>query len=136
MPYGGGLVESFFSGLAQGLDAGVFAGRDAAGMGQAPEIVGERLDGGAGFLDGIARGDAQGVLADQFLEAFVRLVFEDGDFGEQVERERIYGGAGAVGAGCGLLSGSSHLNGDRRVCPRSKCIGPMDADWGGAWLRC
>ena len=28
--------------------------------------------------------------------------------GEQVERERIRGGAGSVGAGCGLLSGSSH----------------------------
>jgi hypothetical protein len=80
----------FFAWLAQGLEAGIFAGQDAAGMGQAPEAVGGRLDGGAGFLDGGARGDAQGVLAEQFREAFVRLVFEDGGFGERVERESAF----------------------------------------------
>jgi hypothetical protein len=79
-------------------------------MGQALKAVGGRLDGGADFLDGVARGDAQGVLADQFLEAVVRLVLEDRGFGEQMARERIHGGAGTVGAGCGLLSGSSHVN--------------------------
>jgi len=71
-----------FARLAQGPDAGIFAGQDAAGPGQALEAVGRRLDGGAGFLDGVTRGDAQHVLADQFLEASVRLVFEDGGFGE------------------------------------------------------
>jgi hypothetical protein len=39
-----------------------------------------------------------------------------------VERERIHGGAGAVGAGCGLLSGSSHMNGDRLVCPSDHSV--------------
>jgi hypothetical protein len=37
-----------------------------------------------GGVVGVAWGDAQGVLADQFFEAFARLVFEDGSFGEQV----------------------------------------------------
>jgi hypothetical protein len=62
-------------------------------MGQALEVDGFTLDGpeaveatggGADFLDGVTRGDAQYVLADQFLEAFERLLFDEGDFGEQV----------------------------------------------------
>jgi hypothetical protein len=69
-------------------------------MGQAFEVVGGRLggesevdgfalDGGAhlrdsGLLDGVARGDARHVLADEFLEVLARLVFDDGGFGEQV----------------------------------------------------
>ena len=73
-------------------EVGIFAGQGAAGPGQALEVVGGRLGGefevdrfaldgpeavetpggGAdfldgGLLDGVARGDAQGVLADQFL---------------------------------------------------------------------
>jgi len=101
----------FFAWLAQGPDAGIFAGRDASGMGQALEAVGERLGGGAGFLDGVARGDAQSVLADQFLEALARLVLDDGGFGE--------------------LSGSSH-----EVRLRSQCNRPTNADSGNAQLRC
>ena len=57
-------------------------------MSQAFEIVGERLGGEFevdGFaLDGVARSDAQGVVADEFLEALARLVLDDGGFGEQV----------------------------------------------------
>jgi len=117
----------FFAWLAQGPDAEIFAGQSAAGMGQALEVVGGRLDGGAGFLEGGARGDAQHVLADQFREAFVRLVFEKGGFGEQMERERIHGGAGAVGAGCGLSSGMSH-----EVRLRPHCSGRMNQDSGSA----
>jgi hypothetical protein len=79
-----------FAWLARGLDAGIFAGQDAAGMGQALEVAGRRLDGGAGCLDGGARGDAQDVLPEQFLEAFVRLVIEDSDFGEQAERVHLW----------------------------------------------
>jgi hypothetical protein len=93
----------FFAGLARGLDAWILAGSD-----QALDVVGGRLEGGADFVDGGAWCEAQDVPADRFLEAFVRLVFEDGDFGEQVERARIHGGADAVGAGRGWLSGSSH----------------------------
>ena len=83
-----------------------------------------------GLLDGVARGEVQHVLADEFVEAFAGLVFEDGGFGEQVERARIHGGAGvgvlgfgaagacSVGAGGGLLSGRSHMKWDRLVCPQ------------------
>jgi hypothetical protein len=70
-------------------------------MGQAPEIVGERLGGEfevdgfvldgpeavktpGGGVDGVARCDGQSALADQFLEALARLVFDDGGFGEPV----------------------------------------------------
>jgi hypothetical protein len=102
------LVEFFFAGVAQGVDAGIFTGQDAAGSDEALEAVGGRLDGGADFLEGVARGDVQPVPADQLLEASVRFVLEDAGFGEQAERERIHGGAGSVGAGSGLLSGSSH----------------------------
>ena len=69
-----------------------------------PETV-ETPSGGADFLDrvlldGVAAGDAQHVLADQFPEAFERLFLDDGDFGEQVQRARTHGGAGlAVGVG-------------------------------------
>ena len=99
----------FFAWLAQGPDAGegapedvlgawIIARQSAAGLGQAPEIVGGRLGGefevdgfafdgpeavetpggGADFLDcvlldDVARGDRQHLLADQFLEAFARL---------------------------------------------------------------
>ena len=48
----------FFAWWAQGPDAGIFAGQSAAGMGQAPEIVGERL-GGTGFLDSVLRDGEQ-----------------------------------------------------------------------------
>jgi hypothetical protein len=69
------------------LEAWIIAGQSAGGVGQAPELVGERL-GGESEVDGIApdgvmRGDAQHVLADQFLEAFERLLLDDGDHGEQ-----------------------------------------------------
>jgi hypothetical protein len=47
----------------------------------------------SGFLDGVARGEAQDVPADQFPETFAGLVPEDGGF-------RVAGG--------GLLSESSH----------------------------
>jgi hypothetical protein len=48
---GGDLVELFFfARLAQGLDAGIFGGQGAAGMGQALEVAGGRLDGGAGAV--------------------------------------------------------------------------------------
>lgn len=129
--HGGGLLESFFAGLAQGLDAGegapddvlevsfatleevlkewIFAGQGAEGIMQTLEFVGGRpggefeedgfaLDGpeavetprggadflDSGLLDGVARRDAQGVLAEQFLEALARLFFEEGGGGEQV----------------------------------------------------
>ena len=90
-------------------EVGSLAGHDAAGMDHALEVVGRRLSGefevdgfafdgpeavetpggGADFLDcvlldDVARGEAQHVLADQVLEAFERLLLDDGDFGEQV----------------------------------------------------
>ena len=99
----------FLDGLAQGANAGIFAGQGAAGMDYALEVVGRRLigefevdgfafdgpeavetpGGGADFLDcvlfdDVARGEAQHVLADQVLEGFERLLLGDGDFGEQV----------------------------------------------------
>jgi hypothetical protein len=105
------LLEFFlWSDATQGLDAGEGGPSDiAAGMGWAFEVAGGRLSGefeidgfaldgpaaadtpggGADFLDSVlldevARGDAQHVLADEFLEAFERLLIDDGDFGEQV----------------------------------------------------
>jgi len=86
---GGGLGESFFRRAGAGPECGRgSAGQCAAGMSQAFEIVGERLGGEFevdGFaLDGVARSDAQGVVADEFLEALARLVLDDGGFGEQV----------------------------------------------------
>jgi hypothetical protein len=78
-----------FAWLAQGLDSGILAGQSAAGMEQALEAVGERLDGRAGLLDG-------GLL--------------DG-----VAR-------GAVGAGSGVLSGSTHRNGDGLICPSDHSV--------------
>ena len=106
---GGGLPESFlWADSTRGLDAGegaldevlevgfvklqegveISAGQGAAGMEQAFEVVGGSVCGGADFLDrvlldGVERGDAQHVLADQFLKALARLVLDDGNFGEQ-----------------------------------------------------
>ena len=69
---------------------------------QAVEAPGGRADfPDSGLLDGVTRGDAQGVLAGQFLEAFTRLVLEDGGFGEQVVRERFHGGAALAFLGFG-----------------------------------
>jgi hypothetical protein len=127
-------------------EGGIFAGQGAAGMDQALEAVGGRLGGefevdgfaldgpeavetpgggadflDSGLLDGVARGDAQGVLAEQFFEVLARLFFEEGGGGEQVSRDCIHGaavpafvgiramGADSVGAGCGLLIGSWHI---------------------------
>jgi len=97
--------------LALCLDAG-----EGALVDQALEAVGEdravEVPGGgthfieSGFFDGVARGEAQDVPADQFLETFARLVLEDGGFGERVVRERLRGGA-ALARG-GWLSESSH----------------------------
>jgi hypothetical protein len=99
------VLEAGFLALEE--EVGVFAGEGAAGPGQALEAVAGRLGGefevdgfvldgaeavetpggGADFLDrglfdGVARGEAQHVLPDQLPEAFERLVFEDGNFGE------------------------------------------------------
>ncbi|MDP2997635.1 MAG: hypothetical protein Q8N47_09110 [Bryobacterales bacterium] len=125
-----------FAWLAQGLDSGILAGQSSAGMEQALEVVGGRLDGGAGLLgggllDGVARGDARHVRADSFLEALARLVLDDGGFGEQVERARIHGEARAVGAGSGVLIGSSH-----GVRLRPYCSGRMSRESGSASLWC
>jgi len=73
------------SGAGPGCGRGS-AGQSAAGLDQAFEVVGGRpggefeVDGFA--LDGVTRGDARHVLADQFLEALARLVLDDGDPGE------------------------------------------------------
>ena len=91
------------------MEVRILAGQGAAGMEQAFEVVEGRLvgefevdgfaldgpeaveapGGGADFPDrsllyGVVRGDAQHLLADQFPEAFPRLVLEDGGVGEQV----------------------------------------------------
>jgi hypothetical protein len=103
------VLEVSFATLEEVLKEWIFAGPGAEGIMQALEVVGGRLGGefeedgfaldgpeaaetpggGAEFLDrgllgGVARGDAQGVLAEQFLEAFTRLLFEEGGGGEQV----------------------------------------------------
>ena len=117
-------------------------------MDQALEVDGCALDGqqalegrggGANFVDGVTRGDRQHVPAGRFL-------FADGGFGEQVVRERLHGGAALAfldfgAAGSGLLSGSSHKDGDRLVCtgrtdlsPQTKCTGPMGPDSGSSSL--
>ena len=80
--------------LARCLDAGEGALAD-----QALEVAGEDRaveapSGGAhfiesGFPDGVARGEAQDVPADQFPETFAGLVPEDGGFGERLVRERL-----------------------------------------------
>jgi hypothetical protein len=140
------VLEAGFVTLEEEVEVGILAGQRAAGMEEALEVVGGRLvgefevdgftlegpeavetpGGGADFLDrgvfdGVARGDVQHVLADQFLEALTRLLFEDCGFGKQVVREGFDGGAelallgfgaagvGSVGAGGGLLSGRSHV---------------------------
>jgi hypothetical protein len=78
--FGGGLVEFFFfAGFARGPDACEGSPDDVL---EAWRVVAGRLDGGAGFLDGVARSDAQGVLPEPFLEGFTRLVLEDRGFGE------------------------------------------------------
>jgi hypothetical protein len=161
------VLEAGFVTLEEEVEVGILAGQCAAGMEEALEVVGGRLGGefevdgfaldgpqavetpggGADFLDrgqldGVARGDAQHVLADQFLEALKGLLFEDGGFGKQVVREGFGSGAalavfgfgaageGSVGAGGGLLSGSSH-----KVRLRSECIRRTNADSGDFWLR-
>jgi hypothetical protein len=103
------VLEAGFVTLEEDVEVGILAGQVSAGMDQALEVVGGRLGGefevdgfafdgaeavetpggGAdfldcGLLDGVARGDAQHVLADEFVEAFARLVLEDGGFGEEV----------------------------------------------------
>jgi hypothetical protein len=160
------VLEAGFVTLEE--EVGILAGHDVAGMDQALEVVGGRLGGefevdgfafdgpeavetpggGADFLDcvlldGVARGDAQHVLADQFLQAFARLFLEDGGFGKLVVTEGLGGGAvlavlgvgaagaSAVGAGRGLLSGSSH-----GVHLRLHSISRMNRDSGNPWLRC
>ena len=162
------VLEASFVTLEEDVEVGIVTGQGAAGIEQALEVVAGRLGGefeddflapdgpeavetpgggadfpDSGLLDGVARVDAQGVLADQFLEAFTRLVFEGGGSGEQIQRDRIHratalaclgfgaAGACAVGAGSGLLSGSS-----REVRLRPQCTGPMDRDSGSLWLRC
>ncbi len=139
------VLEAGFLTLEEEVEVGILAGQRAAGVEQALEVVGRGLGGefevdglafdcpqaietpggGAdfldgGLLDGVARGEAQHVLADQLLEAFRRLLFDDGGFGKPVVKEGLGGGAelaflgfgaagaGAVVAGGGLLSGRSH----------------------------
>ncbi|MDP2999593.1 MAG: hypothetical protein Q8N47_19035, partial [Bryobacterales bacterium] len=140
------VLEAGFVTLEEEVEVGILAGQRSAGMEQALEVVGRGLggefevdslafdgpeavetpSGGAdfldrGLLDGVARGDAVHVLADQFLEALARLLLDDGGFGKLVVKEGLGGGAelavrgfgaageGSVGAGGGFLSGRSHV---------------------------
>ena len=125
-------LEADFVTLDEEVEVGIFSGQRAAGVEQALEVVGGRLggefevdglafdgpqavetpSGGAdfldrGLLDGVARGDALHELADQFLEAFTRLLLEDRGFDELVVGEgldRRSGGClrGFWGRGSGL----------------------------------
>jgi hypothetical protein len=160
------VLEAGFVTLEEEVEVGILAGQRATGVEQALEVVGgrlggefevdglaldgpqavETLGGGAdlldrGRLDGVARRDAQHVLADQFLEALTRLLFDDGGFGKLVVKEGLGGGAefavlglgaageGSVGAGSGLLSGRSHMG----VLNLSSHRSAEHRGVGGAW---